>query len=118
MILIRGGCRISSYGGRTYKNWAEQREAQICFGVFRVKITILCQKNHIFSIFLGGGGGGALNVAILTCFESMSCDRFFLELRGIVYSILLVQSVFNCRCYVLQPSWFNTISISVICQLD
>jgi hypothetical protein len=54
----------------------------------------------------------------LTCFESMSCDRFFHELCGIVYSILIVQSVFNCRCYVLQPSWFNTISISVICQLD
>ena len=51
-------------------------------------------------------------------FESMSRDRFFHELCGIVYSILLVQSVFNCRCYVLQQSWFNTISISVICQLD
>jgi hypothetical protein len=29
-----------------------------------------------------------LNVAILTCFESMPRDRFFHELRGIVYSIL------------------------------
>jgi hypothetical protein len=59
-----------------------------------------------------------LNVDILTCFEKMSRDRFFHELCGIVYSILLVQSIFNCRCYVLHSSWFNTISISVICQLD
>jgi hypothetical protein len=83
--------------------------------VNRIMITYLwCQ----IQLVIPSPASDPLNVVILTCFESMLRDRFFHELYGIVYSILLVQSVFNCRCYVLQPSWFNTISISVICQLD
>jgi hypothetical protein len=38
-------------GGRTYKNWAEQREARKMFGVFRVKNHDFTPKNHIFFYF-------------------------------------------------------------------
>ena len=44
-------------GGALKKNCAERRETRKYLGYFVWKITILRQKNHIFSNFRGGGGG-------------------------------------------------------------
>jgi hypothetical protein len=57
--------------------------------VNRIMITYLwCQIQLIRSF--PAAASDPLNVAILTCFESMSRDRFFHELRGIIYSIHLI----------------------------
>ena len=56
-VGARGGSRISSRGGDTCKNCAEQREARKCLGYFVWKITILRQKIIFFPI-LGGERAG------------------------------------------------------------
>ena len=45
--------------GRTWKNCAEWREVRKFLGYFVWKITILRQKNHIFSNFRGARAGCA-----------------------------------------------------------
>ena len=55
--------------------------------VNRIMITFLWRHN---SSSFPAAASDPLNVAIFTCFESMSRDLFFHELRGIVYSIHLI----------------------------
>ena len=50
----RGGSRISSQGGCILKNSAEQREAQIFFGVSFEKSRFYAKKSYFFQ-FQGGG---------------------------------------------------------------
>jgi hypothetical protein len=51
--------KLGGGGGCTLKKCAERREARKFLGYFVWKITILRQKNHIFSNFRGGGAPGA-----------------------------------------------------------
>ena len=58
MELNRGGSRISSWGGEAHlKKIAPSVGRREIFWVFRVKNTILRQKNHIFSNFRGRAPG-------------------------------------------------------------